>query len=1114
MARLMERVRPISRHTLGRQVMFLLGVALLIALIIFAVSVFYFVYRTEEAAWRSRQGEAARNAAGTVAALIQRAQSTLEVVSIIDAEILKSHRDELERLLKQNPTLEEVIRLDTNGHVFVNAHRGQPVLAELITIPQSQWFLNARSGQSYFGPVQLSFDDQPYLLMAIPAPDGGAVAARVRMNILWEVVRDIRFGDSGRAYVVTREGKIVAHTNPDVVIAGMEIRERPEFAALVATPNNEWFGTYTNFEENRVAGATAPVPGTDWVVITELPLEEAFTASRMAGFFLGAEAIFLMIIVSFTVAQYVRLLIVKPMGQLREGADRIGQGDLDHRIGLIRNDELGQLAFAFDMMASHLQERSAQVAAQTIALQISEERYRLLAENASDVIWATDMKLRMNYISPAIRKLRGYSVEEGLTQNIAQSLTPGSADIALQYFAQILNEINTEPTEKLKGASRTLELELKRKDGSTVWTESQMSLLLDKEGKPTGILGITRDITERRQAADELRRLNAELEDRVRERTSELVAEINERLRAESALRESEERYALAVRGANDGLWDWNLKSNEIYYSPRWKTMLGFKEEEINSDPDEWFKRIHPDDQVHVQKEIASHIQGNTISFESEYRIQHADGNYLWVLSRGLAMRDLEGTAIRMTGSQTDITARKLVEESMTYGALHDALTGLPNRVLLMDRLNQALEHTKRHPDDLFAILFIDLDRFKVVNDSLGHAVGDQFLVAIARHLQLCLRPEDTVCRLGGDEFAILLTEVSDISDVIRVVERIQKSMRENTVLASVNRSSTASIGITMFNGKYTQPIDMLRDADSAMYQAKALGGGRYQIFNPEMYTKARALLELETDLKHAVENQEWQVYYQPVVSLVSGEITGVEALVRWLHPQRGIVKPDEFISVTEEIGVILPIGEFVLQSACAQTRIWREEGLTNLWVSVNLSGRQFQDQNILNMIEQTLKESGLPGHCLRLEVTESVAMKDLPHSIRLLGELNKLGIQLSLDDFGNGYSSLGYLKSFPLKVLKIDRSFIQDIDTDKNSESITTTIISMGHLLNLEVIAEGVETMEQLSFLKSQFCDEAQGFLFSQPLPADELGVILKTGQPFSALTDMNEFAARSNHG
>ena len=557
--------------------------------------------------------------------------------------------------------------------------------------------------------------------------------------------------------------------------------------------------------------------------------------------------------------------------------------------------------------------------------------------------------------------------------------------------------------------------------------------------------------------------------------------------------RESEERYNLAVRGANDGIWDWKLKNNEIYFSPRWKAMLGFREDEIGNNLEEWFKRVHPDDLNRVRENLSLHIEGNASHFESEYRIRHANGSYMWVLSRGLAVQDSEGEAYRMAGSQTDITARKLVEEQLAYGALHDVLTGLPNRALFMDRLKHRLEHTKRHPEQLFAVLFIDLDRFKVVNDSLGHAVGDQLLIATAQRLQQCVRPEDTVSRLGGDEFAILLNEVRDVSDAIRVAERIEGRLVSTTMLDAVKRSTTASIGITLFNSNNTKPEDYLRDADTAMYRAKAMGGNRHQLFDSAMYANAVALLEMEGQLRHAVERREWLVEYQPIVSVKNGNISGLEALVRWLHPHRGLIPPMEFIPVAEETGLIIPMGEFVLRAACQQVKAWRDAGFPKLWVSVNLSGRQFQDQNLVQKIKQVLQETGLPSDGLRLEVTESIVMRDLAYSIKVLKELKMLGVFVSLDDFGNGYSSLSYLKQFPLKVLKIDRSFIHDIIINQNSEAITTAIIFMARSLNLEVVAEGVETEEQLSFLKSKFCDEVQGYLFSKPLPAMELTNLLK---------------------
>ena len=688
------------------------------------------------------------------------------------------------------------------------------------------------------------------------------------------------------------------------------------------------------------------------------------------------------------------------------------------------------------------------------ALRDSETRYRAILQQSLEAIYIYDVEtLRVIEANPAFSALLGYEIEEIPSLTLYDIVAADDTD--MDYLQQkILNSDGVTLGERL----------WRRKDGRTVEVEVTANRIQQDERNMIFVVG--RDITERK--------------------------------RAEMALRESEERYAVAVRGANDGLWDWNLKTDEVYFSPRWSSMLGFDEDEIGNTLDEWFGRVHSQDLPHLQTAIGRHIDGNTPHFECEYRIQHSNKEYLWVLSRGLAVRDSEGKAYRMAGSQTDITDRKRAEERLSYDALHDALTGLPNRVLFMDRLSQRLEFAKRHIKNLFAVLFVDLDRFKVINDSLGHLVGDKFLVSVAHQLQSCLRPEDTISRLGGDEFAILLNDVNEVSNTVRVAERIQTQLMSTAMLETVNRSTTASIGIAMYNGNYVEAQEMLRDADSAMYRAKLQGGNRYQIFDTTMYENALSLLQLETDLKLAVEKQEWQVYYQPVVGLESGEISGVEALLRWMHPTRGMVLPLSFISIAEETGLVLQIGEYVLRQACAQAKIWRDGGYPNLWISVNISGRQFQDKTLVKMVEQILGETGLPGDGLRLEITESVAMKDIAYSISILKDLNKLGVNISLDDFGKGYSSLSYLKQFPLKVLKIDRSFIQDHDTNRNSEAITSAIIFMGQTLNMEVVAEGVETEKQLNFLKSQFCDEVQGFLFSEPIPGEEVTKLLNSRKNF----------------
>lgn len=441
---------------------------------------------------------------------------------------------------------------------------------------------------------------------------------------------------------------------------------------------------------------------------------------------------------------------------------------------------------------------------------------------------------------------------------------------------------------------------------------------------------------------------------------------------------------------------------------------------------------------------------------------------------------------------QRELAERKRAEEKLAYDALHDALTGLPNRSLFLDRLTQRMDHARRHPQERFGILYIDLDRIKVINDSLGHAVGDQLLIETSRRLTRCMRPTDTVARLGGDEFAILVDECLEASDVVHAAEKVQSELSATIMIEGLNRLTSASIGITVYDVRYTDAKEMLRDADAAMYRAKARGGGHYAVFDETMHASAMALLQIEADLRHAVEHKEWLVYYQPIVTLPERKLVGVEALVRWQHPQRGMVNPDEFIHAAEDSGLILPMGEYVLREACRQVYAWRGKKHPGLFVSVNLSGRQFQSDLLIELVSQTLDETGMSGDGLQLEITESIAMQDLSHTARVLGDLDQMGIRIALDDFGNGYSSLSYLNRFPIRILKVDRTFIRDLVKMKSSGTITRAIVSMGHALDMQVVAEGVETEEQLQYLQSIDCDEIQGFLISPPVPVKELESLL----------------------
>jgi diguanylate cyclase (GGDEF)-like protein/PAS domain S-box-containing protein len=570
--------------------------------------------------------------------------------------------------------------------------------------------------------------------------------------------------------------------------------------------------------------------------------------------------------------------------------------------------------------------------------------------------------------------------------------------------------------------------------------------------------------------------------------------DITARQQMEEALRESEERYALAMQGTNDGLWDWNLKTNEVYFSGRWKSMLDYEESEIGNTLDEWFGRLHPGDAERIKMEVLNHLAELSLQFESEYRILCKGRTYRWMLSRGVIVRDASGKAYRIVGTQTDITYRKFTEEQLLHDASHDALTGLPNRVLFMERLSHAISLAKRRRNYSFAVLFFDLDRFKLINDSLGHLVGDQLLIAIARRLEKYLRVGDTVARLGGDEFTILLEDIRDGSVVTNIVNRLQEELTRPFNLNGHEVFTSTSIGIALSTIGYDRPEDLLRDADIAMYRAKASGKARYEVFDTTMHTRAVALLQLETDLRRGLEREEFQLHYQPIVSLQTDEITGFEALIRWQHPQRGLVSPTEFIPFAEETGLIVPIGWWVFREACHQMRIWQLQfpEYSSLVMSINLSAKQFAQPDLLEQINQILQETNLEPSSLKLEITESVVMENAEAATAMLLQLRALGIRLSIDDFGTGYSSLAYLYRFPTHTLKIDRSFINKIDADSEQLEIVRTIVTLASNLGMDVIAEGVETVKQLAQLKTLNCECGQGYFFSKPVDSQTATALL----------------------
>jgi PAS domain S-box-containing protein len=581
------------------------------------------------------------------------------------------------------------------------------------------------------------------------------------------------------------------------------------------------------------------------------------------------------------------------------------------------------------------------------------------------------------------------------------------------------------------------------------------------------------------------------------------------RKQAEDRLRESEERYAVAMAGANDGLWDWKLSTGEIYYSPRWKGLFGYEPEDLTPSTREWFDRVHLQDRDRLQHEIDAHLSGRSSHLEVEYRMRHASGAYRWVLTRGLAVRDSHGRAVRIAGSFTDITEGKVA----------DVLTSLPNRVLFMDRLLRCLEYARRRPDFSYAVLFIDLDGFKVVNDSLGHVVGDQLLVGVARRLEHSVRLTDsvgrlsqgsgpdadrgTVARLGGDEFTILLPHIGEVSDSTRVAERILEALRQPFVLNGHEVYVTASIGIVVSATGYQFGEDVLRDADTALYRAKALGKARYELFDAAMRDRAVARLEMETALRRALERGEFRLYYQPLVRLDRDTLVGFEGLLRWQHPEHGLLLPEKFIPLAEETGLIVPLGRWVIREACRQLAAWRDDGQTidNFCVSVNLSSREFQQTDLVDYVRKILAEYALRGDHLEIEITESTAMENADAVVSRLEQLKASGISLSIDDFGAGYSSLGYLHRFPIDKLKIDRSFVARLleSGDNDGTPIVKAILALAEHIGIEVVAEGIERAEQRDLLRTLKCQLGQGYLFSRPTDAASAVAMLRAKSSYA---------------
>ena len=693
-------------------------------------------------------------------------------------------------------------------------------------------------------------------------------------------------------------------------------------------------------------------------------------------------------------------------------------------------------------------------------LRLAEERYTLAAAAASDGLYDWDLATGKIDYSPRWKAILGFAPHE-----IGDS--PDEWLGRVQPEDLIWLQATLDEQVRPSGApmqSFQIEYRIRDAHGALRWMVCRGMTVRDDDGVAVRMIGSQADITERKVA--------------------------------EQQLRQSEERYALAARGANDGLWDWRLDTGETYLSPRCMSMLGYGEVALVDRLDHWYRLVLPEDRPGVKAALRRHLCCESVHLEHELRLRRADGTVAWGLIRAMAVRDGDGKPVRIAGSVTDITARKKAEVRLQYNAFHDGLTGLPNRSLLVDRIGQALSRLAsggRH----FAVMLLDLDRFKTVNDSLGADIGDLVLTTTAARLLRQRRPGDTLARLSADEFGLLIEDIEDPSAALVDSQRAAEAVARPFHFETRDIVLTASIGIALSVSGYERAEDMVRDASLAMVRAKSGGRARVEVFDTRLRDRALSQAQTESELRRALEERQLRLFYQPIVELDSGRIAGVEALIRWQHPERGLVPPLDFIPLAEDSGLIVPIGRWVMEEAAAQLMAWRRlyPGNDHLFTSVNVSTHQLRDDDLFALVERVVRKTGIPPAALKLEITESVMMFEQNEAEPVMRAIQELGVHFSIDDFGTGYSSLSYLHRVPADTLKIDKSFVQAIGEGQEQAAIVELIARLADMLGMQVVAEGIETEVEESFLRILACKYGQGYRYARPLPAEKLAELLAPG-------------------
>ncbi|NEO84531.1 MAG: EAL domain-containing protein [Spirulina sp. SIO3F2] len=956
---------------------------------------------------------------------------------------------------------------------------GRPIILDRETLdfdPRDRsWYKAAvAAGQPTWGEI---FTYHAYARMAIPAvmplydAQGellGVLGNNFFLTQISEFLAQLNVGPNGQTYIIERSGELVASSTlpqPFTVTAGVteRINASQSKDPLLQTSAQFILETYGNFEQiqditrlsfshsqGRQFLQVSPFQdelGLDWLIVVVMP-EADFMAPINANIqnfiWLCAGALGITIALGWLTSRW----IMRPLQRLITAADEISSGQLEQDIPPAQVRELSRLGKSFNRMANHLeasfsQLRSAnQAFAQTNqALQDSEEKFRQFAQNSNAVLWIYDRELQTSvYVSPAFETVWGRSCAS-LRQDhevFLQAVHPDDRSL----FSQTLADIEQTRT-------FLIDYRIVRPDGTIRWIRDRAFTLNNNQW----LGGIAEDITDRKTI--------------------------------EQALVQSESQYRLLAENMSDLVCLHTPEGHYLYISSSIESLLGYHPRDLLGH--QCFDLIHPSDRDRIQREIQQLLDGTALLLT--YRIRKKAGDYRWFETVARALLNPAGQVIQLQTTSRDVTAKVRLQRQLEHDAFHDALTGLPNRNLLRERLDLAIRRIHQQEIYQFAVLFLDLDRFNVVNDSLGHLAGDEVLIEAAHRLQSTLTSKDVVARLGGDEFVILLEEIKGLHEAIRITEQIETRFQEPFWLNEHRMFIGASVGIVLGTVRYQQPDQLIRDADTAMYRAKGKGRSRYEVFDPAMHAQAFDRLHLETDLRHALERNELFVCYQPLVHLETGELKGFEALIRWQHPERGLVSPGEFIPIAEETHQIIPIGLWLMQTVAEQLVAWQAQRTavgdsTPLTVSVNVSAIQLRDAGFMAMVDQVLATTQIPGAQLTFEITESILIEDVEAIADMLRRLRNRGIAISIDDFGTGYSSLSYLCDLPFTTLKIDKSFVSRMVESRKNRRVVETILTLTRL-GMASVAEGVETAEQLALLQQLGCTYGQGYFFGKPAPA-----------------------------